>query len=369
MSQLPRSCFSTLPLDQDPEVSAEEVESNWIDTMSAFCQVEAITDTQIRRRLKLHSADTAGLRGSFDSYLLPGMMLMHTQASAQQFRRTESAAARDGLDAIGLICWNRGSMLNIKDPDKGNASGHDIHLVDFSRNSLLSTSDFETFGLVIPRHLIEQMGLTLDNEHLSVLSGRLTTSRMLRRHIQSLYLEAPAMSVHEASTMTAPTLALLKACLTNRPEAIEQAAPVIQRNLLLEIRQLIDEQLFNPALNADLIAQQLNLSRAGLYRLAEPLGGIQRFIQSRRLKRAFQLLILPFEAPSNLARLAYELGFQSEDTFRRQFKATFGMTPSEARAQKQEIYQQYHHKLGAQPRDGMVMGEQLHQQWIKDIFS
>lgn len=100
---------------------------------------------------------------------------------------------------------------------------------------------------------------------------------------------------------------------------------------LRRICDCIDRNLVNPDLSPALIAQDLAMSRATLYRFAKPLGGIQRFVRKRRLQYAFALIKTDALAVRSISVLAYDLGFSSENTFRRAFKDMFGMSPSTAR--------------------------------------
>lgn len=101
---------------------------------------------------------------------------------------------------------------------------------------------------------------------------------------------------------------------------------------LRRVCDCIDVNLLQVDLSPDLIAQDLGMSRATLYRVAQPLGGIQCFIRKRRLEYAFALIKADAAAVRSISALAYDLGFGSENTFRRTFKDMFGISPSGARA-------------------------------------
>lgn len=101
---------------------------------------------------------------------------------------------------------------------------------------------------------------------------------------------------------------------------------------LRRICDCIDANLLQPDLSPDLIARDLGMSRATLYRVAQPLGGIQCFVRNRRLEYAFALIKSDAAAVRSISALAYDLGFGSENTFRRTFKDMFGINPSSARA-------------------------------------
>lgn len=101
---------------------------------------------------------------------------------------------------------------------------------------------------------------------------------------------------------------------------------------LRRVCDCIDVNLLKADLSPDLIARDLGMSRATLYRVAQPLGGIQCFIRKRRLEYAFALIKTDAAAVRSISALAYDLGFGSENTFRRTFKDMFGISPGGARA-------------------------------------
>ena len=100
---------------------------------------------------------------------------------------------------------------------------------------------------------------------------------------------------------------------------------------IAEISEYIDDNINNPELTASSIAAHFGLSRARLYRTTQKWGGIKCLIQERRLKLALTILSEGGHSGNTLVNLAYDLGFNAENTFRRAFKKTFGMSPSQAK--------------------------------------
>jgi AraC-like DNA-binding protein len=81
----------------------------------------------------------------------------------------------------------------------------------------------------------------------------------------------------------------------------------------------------------DIIAAT-GISRAGLYRLFEPQGGVIRFIQLRRLQQLREWLDDRAYDNQSLAELAPLSGFSGESHASRLFKQTFGVSPGAYRA-------------------------------------
>ncbi|MBB4196766.1 AraC-like DNA-binding protein [Rhodoblastus sphagnicola] len=97
------------------------------------------------------------------------------------------------------------------------------------------------------------------------------------------------------------------------------------------IRRYIDKNLNSPTLNAARLANTFGLSRAALYRLFEPVGGVACYIRRARLGRAYQEIVSSEAAGGRIGPIAYGLGFKNLSAFNRLFRESFGVSPSEAR--------------------------------------
>jgi AraC-like DNA-binding protein len=96
----------------------------------------------------------------------------------------------------------------------------------------------------------------------------------------------------------------------------------------------IDSNLAARDLGVAKLAATFGLSRASLYRLFEPVGGVASFIRERRLARAHDELSAPGFQDRRIGPIAYQVGFQSIATFNRAFLAAYGDTPRNLRKQK-----------------------------------
>ena len=99
----------------------------------------------------------------------------------------------------------------------------------------------------------------------------------------------------------------------------------------VSIRRFIDRHLTSPALSVDMIATSFGLSRATLYRLFEPVGGIATYIRKQKLDRAFQEITAASRSNGRVGPIAYRLGFKNFSAFSRAFRSAYGVSPAEAR--------------------------------------
>ncbi len=105
--------------------------------------------------------------------------------------------------------------------------------------------------------------------------------------------------------------------------------PFEQSARLERICLYIEKHLGSP-ISIDILCKDFGISRSGLYRLFEPLGGIAQFIRSRRLLLAKRLLRTSSMSDQSLAAIARQCGLELS-SLRRYFHEFYGATPSEMR--------------------------------------
>jgi DNA-binding response OmpR family regulator len=99
---------------------------------------------------------------------------------------------------------------------------------------------------------------------------------------------------------------------------------------LREVHQIIETHLSDPDLNVEAICRELGMGRTQLFQKFKALTGqtISDFIRKTRLYKARHLLK---NTSLNVSEIAGEVGFRSLSTFSRNYRAEFGMNPSEVK--------------------------------------
>ena len=107
-----------------------------------------------------------------------------------------------------------------------------------------------------------------------------------------------------------------------------------EEKLVAQMLSAIEAHIDDEQYNADLLARDLAMSRASLYKKLQTMLGITPtdFIRNVRLKRAAQLLA---DTKLNINEIAAQVGFVTPRNFSTQFKRMFGVTPSEYREPKE----------------------------------
>jgi AraC-like DNA-binding protein len=131
---------------------------------------------------------------------------------------------------------------------------------------------------------------------------------------------ADRASSFEALAQAASTLEAMSRTL-GAVEARHSCIPMLDAAL-----GFIEARLFDPELAPHDVARALGVSRATLYRLFEPLGGVSAQMKQRRLMRAWSLLSSTAR-PTSIAVVASQVGFRSDTYFSREFRRLFGISP------------------------------------------
>ena len=103
-----------------------------------------------------------------------------------------------------------------------------------------------------------------------------------------------------------------------------------EEKLVSQMLKAIEAHIDNEQYNADLLARDVAMSRASLYKKLQNMLGITPtdFIRKVRLKRAAQLLT---ESQLSINEIATHVGFATARNFSSSFKKIFGVIPSEYR--------------------------------------
>lgn len=188
-------------------------------------------------------------------------------------------------------------------------------------------SDSEMLMLWVPRDFCRDMARTLDAAEFTTLDsamGRMFTSFMI-----GLAHQLACMRVDELPRLMSATRDMILACVPPPRDRGEDDDDAISGGLQERARQFVQINLFNPRLSAKLLMREPAVSRTRLYRLFEAAGGVNRYIQHRRLLDAHSALANPNEH-RRILEIAEQRCFDSAD-FSRAFKREFGYSPSEVR--------------------------------------
>jgi AraC-like DNA-binding protein len=331
--------------------SGESAFQEWSETVATIFDLDATPD----------SIDD--FRFGFSAYHLGSLVLGVSHSDPIKFRRAKQTIARSGIDHYLVQVYQTGGLFAETEGQEMKVAPGDVWILDLSREADIKETTFRSTNLAIPRSLLAPLLGNADGLHGLKLSADSALGGMLSRYLVDLAQQAPRMEAAEAISMAEATIHLVAGCIGANDGAQDLVRSGFAKATVAEIRKFIEEQLANPALDVELICKQFGLSRASLYRLCEPLGGVHAHIRRRRLARCFQELVTPGPNPARISQIGFRWGFSDEASLSRAFRAMYGLSPSEARA---EGY--VHYARIAFGESGNPAGESELSKWIRDLM-
>lgn len=162
--------------------------------------------------------------------------------------------------------------------------------------------------------------------HGLVLRGDHPLGQLLGGHLQRLLHTLPGLTLAHAASMVHVTLSLLNTCLGVQCKALETATEDPLRARLIAY---IESHVHAADLDSRTLQRVFHLSRARLYRILQPEGGVARVIARARTDAAFRDIRHRPEQP--LLKVAERWGFSNLRQFQRAFRARFGFSPATLR--------------------------------------
>lgn len=264
--------------------------------------------------------------GSANGVILGDMVIAKVAFEPQAFLRdAERIAVTPGH--ILLHLYMSGGFTGMISGEQTSIGPGKVAVIDLAHEVQTRAFASNTLSLVVPRTMLPDMG---------TLKPRLDAARndLLAAHIRSLQERSLQIAEDEVDATVAETADFLKRLFT-QSEFPEETARNADDDLLSLAQSVIRDNLGTGKLSPDFLADRLGISRASLYRVFAPHGGIMRYVQERRLIAVRAALSDPLET-RRLTRIAADLGFNSEAHFSRAFRQRFGVTASDYRRMQLE---------------------------------
>ncbi|MCX5514791.1 hypothetical protein C3941_10555 [Kaistia algarum] len=298
--------FSTL--DERPEHQFDA----WHAAMVRSIQVERPASER----------NNTGFAATLEAWDIGGIALGSMSLPGEGFARRWSHNPRAELDHWSLV-------VPIADGSGMAYRRRPLSFGSLARPLAGTVSDTRVVSLFVPRDLFRDNPGVFDLLDPDVADQGLNA--LLADFVVSLgnRLGAHADQLNPAQVRDA-LRAMILSCLSTTPGNIEDARDLLRAGLTERIKRHIRENLTSPTLDAGELCQRFGISRATLYRLFEPLGGIATFVRREKLEAA-RLELGQAEGGPTIVSLATRYGFSDASAFTRAFRQTFGLPPSELR--------------------------------------
>jgi AraC-like DNA-binding protein len=277
-----------------------------------------------------------GLSGAHRIWASRRFVLSHATCNRATLIHEPSSAL--GLDHLGICLVLRGSMGLQANGAHVVAGPGDIALIDLREPVRLI---FGVEGLTSELTLwVPRARLPVHFSNRSELHGLLAKAitpgiTVVAATFRALLTQLDLVTVEEMDELVAGIVVLVGHAIDLHPASKasqpRQPAPL---DTLVTLSRYIEDNLTARDLDAAKLAATFGLSRASLYRLFEPVGGVASFVRERRLARAHHELTRPGLQNRRIGPIAYQAGFHSIAAFNRVFRAAYGETPRNVRKRK-----------------------------------
>lgn len=343
-SRLPASLFTTANLPGPERFAA------WRESVGVFLDVRPPT-----------SGVSPTFNARVESYLLDDLVLARSTIGAQKFDRNSLRIARDSIDHYMIQLFVAGGMEMTlgRRSFRLNTGG----LIVFDLSEVMDSYDFDcdVLCIVVPRRRLAPLLTNPDAQQGARVDPQAGAGRLLANYLVTLFEEAPTLALAEGS-LAARSLIDLTALAFNGTVMKEgDLSAIAQQAERLRVQNFIKDCLPNPGLGPDMVAGSIGMSRAQLYRLFAPIGGVAQYIREQRLRRCLADLLSVRHAHRQIADIAYSWGFSDPTYFTKAFKLRFGRTPSEARQAAAPHARKERRELDTR------IGDRLYEEWVAGL--
>jgi AraC-like DNA-binding protein len=276
-------------------------------------------------------AEPRSFQGEYETYMAGPLALGGTAFEAHRYGRSAQRIRSDGLNHYHVNLHLAGGFSGRVGERDFSAGPGDITLLDFGKPVELHSLPSELLVIGVPREALE-FNIPRGEHHGLVLRGVTGLGGLLGDHMRSLVARLPQMTVDEVPAATAASIAMIAACFQPTAATFAEAKSTLLDSIGDRLRRHIALNLRAGALAPDELCAEFGISRASLYRVFTPYGGVAAYIQNQRLSHVFTALMNPMHKHRKISDLAFEWGFVSEPHFSRTFRKAFGMSPSDARS-------------------------------------
>ncbi len=213
----------------------------------------------------------------------------------------------------------------------------DIFIIDPTRPFYIETGEIETHSVYVHTAALRSLAPEIDLATARAIRCGQGVPALLRSAIEEVFSLATSITDDVADDVAESLLHLLAPVVRSSVKTTEWCPTRLAAMHRQRIMRYVREHLGDASLDANMIAQGVNLSARHVYQLFEhddkPL---MRWVWSERLQRCRRDLSQANLRARSIGEIAFQWGFSNVSHFSRSFKAEFGVTPRDFRRQSQE---------------------------------
>lgn len=284
--------------------------------------------------LAVSASETAPFHGEINAKDAGHLSFVEITANAHSVNRTPELISAGGTGHYKLSIMLSGQGLLIQDHREMSLHPGKVAIYDTAKPyTLIFDGDIRNFVIMVPKGLInlpeEAVGelsasTDLGDSHL----GR-TVSEFLLHAPRSLQLSEPSVE----QRVSRGAIGLLEALLLTKL-GLKGISQDPRQVLLRKVKDFIEDHLGSADLSLSDISAAHYISTRHLHGLFQDLGmTASTYIRTRRLERCREELLDPIFATQQISTIAKRWGISDPTHFSRAFRAHFGQSPREIRAQ------------------------------------
>ena len=277
-----------------------------------------------------------GPKGAYRMWAGGSFILSHT--SCDRATLIHSPSATPAIDHFGLCLVLSGTIDLLSNGARAQALAGDIVLLDLHAPvELIRGGQGETTSeltLWIPRARLPGAFFDRSGSHGQIIKSASSGTAVAAAALQALLSQIKGVMATEMDEIVTGVVALAARVIALSPQGRSttgQSAVATPLESFTTIARFIEANLASRELGIGKITKTFGLSRASLYRLFEPVGGVACYIRTRRLARARKELTAAGLQDRRIGPIAYRAGFRSIPAFNRAFREAYGETPRSAR--------------------------------------
>lgn len=272
-----------------------------------------------------------GHRVKTQVWFLEDLLLAALQAEANVVHRTYDLVNRNPTPVVKVRVYRSGYSLLIHGDEERTLGTGAIHFIDHDRPARQISTDHEQFTLTVPYHLLGYD----PSRHPATFSIGIDTprGRLLQAGLGLALEEARTLEQGEAGGLAAALSGLLQGIVAGGTDS--EVDGRTRQARIAAMKTFIDKNLSDPDLGIDMLLKAFGASRATIYRDFADDGGLQHFILTRRLQRAYRTLSEATPSRGAVQDAAERSGFVTLAHFSRSFRDQFGERPSDVLGQWQ----------------------------------
>ncbi len=285
--------------------------------------------------LDCYATERQAFSGAISSWSVGSLHLTTMASDRMKLVRSHRQIAKAREDCFLIALEARTTSALVQDGREGLLEAGDFAIVDSTRPyTVLYQDSFEHRVLRIPRREMVQRIGNLDALTGLAINGRSGVGKLASAFCRMLPSELETLDPALHGQLAGTLLDLFAVALGSRLTTGAVGESATRNAWFLRVRNYIEAHLGNPDLSRPMVAAALGISARYVSDIfATNQLSVSQYIWERRLQKCHAALADPLQRGRSISSIAFGWGFNDMSHFSRLFKARFGVSPREYRAQ------------------------------------